>query len=119
MVYHLIDIENIPKKWISIIDGISSDDVLILFILKENHNVYLNIDDVKNIVDKKIELNIIDCFKGKAKKNALDFQLVSYLGYLIHTDSENGIRIYTNDTGFDPVIDFWKDKGIDIEKIGF
>ena len=50
--------------------------------------------------------------------NALDFQLSSYFGYLIGTNVDNSFIIYSNDTGFDPVIDFWTVKGINVKRIG-
>jgi flagellar biosynthesis GTPase FlhF len=52
-------------------------------------------------------------------KNALDFQLTTHLGYLIGKGEHSGAayRIVSNDTGFDCVVTYWKDKGIDIARI--
>ena len=49
--------------------------------------------------------------------NALDFQLSSYFGYLIGTNVDNSFIIYSNDTGFDPLIDFWSAYGINVKRI--
>ena len=42
-------------------------------------------------------MKIIECERGKPKMNALDFQLISYLGYLIGNNVDNSIKIYIND----------------------
>ena len=44
----------------------------------------------------------------------MDFQLSTYLGFLIGKDKPEHVYIITNDTGYDSVIDFWSDKNIDI-----
>ena len=41
-------------------------------------------------------------------KNALDFQLSTYLGYLIHEAKDSYFYIISKDNGFKHVVDFWK-----------
>lgn len=47
-------------------------------------------------------------------EDALDFQLCSYLGYLIRGGSKSSYCILTNDKGFDAAVSFWAEKGIKI-----
>ena len=114
---YLVDIENVQTKFLDIIPSMMDIDILILFVLEDNHNLYIPIDHVINICRKNIDLRLVDCFRGQAKKNALDFQLVSHLGNLIaNNQPDTNYIIYTNDLGFDPVIKFWQDKGVKIDK---
>lgn len=117
MAIYLINTENVQTKFVQLIDGLNNEDTIMLFMNKE-HNMSLHIDDVLNINSKNVTIEIVDCCSGKAKKNALDFQLVSYLGYIISKQGKQRYVIVSNDSGFDPVVEFWKDRlNIDIERI--
>lgn len=116
--YHLIDLENIPVKWTSLIKPDYQDHIFIFRLENPNDKNYISLDDFVKFVNLKLDINIIQCKNGKPKMNALDFQLSSYFGYLIGTNVDNSFIIYSNDTGFDPVIDFWTVKGINVKRIG-
>ena len=47
-------------------------------------------------------------------KNALDFQLVSYLGYMIREAPEENYCIISNDKAFDLVGRFWQEKNVNV-----
>jgi hypothetical protein len=50
-------------------------------------------------------------------KNALDFQLSTYLGFIIsETNKEDKYVIISKDTGFDRVVDFWKAQNVKIKR---
>lgn len=119
MSIYLIDTENVQTRFIQLIPKLSQNDSIILFMMKDKHHLSLKIDDAIAINKKNIEISVIDCFSGKAKKNALDFQLVSYIGYLVcnNRDNHQSLKIVSDDCGFDPVVDFWKDRGIDICRV--
>ena len=57
------------------------------------------------------QFEMIKCNPGK---NGLDFQLVSYLGYLLKTASKSNYIIVSNDCGFDAVVKFWQDRGMSV-----
>ena len=118
MSIYLIDTENVQTKFVQLIDSLDSGDTIMLFMIQDKHNMSLHIDDILNIKQKNITIEVIDCYSGKAKKNALDFQLVSYLGYMVSNQDRQRYVIVSNDSGFDPVVEFWKDRlNIDIERI--
>lgn len=50
-------------------------------------------------------------------KNALDFQLATYLGSYIKKDDEKRIFIISGDLGFDAICDFWKSRNVIIKRI--
>jgi len=119
MSIYLIDTENVQTRFTQLIPELNQNDSIILFMIKDKHCISLHIDDILTINKKNIDISIIDCFNGKAKKNALDFQLVSYIGYLVcnNRDNHQPLKIVSNDCGFDPVVVFWQDRGIDICRV--
>lgn len=50
-------------------------------------------------------------------KNALDFQLSTFLGYMVATDWTASFVIVSKDTGFDKVVDFWKNKNVNVSRV--
>ena len=52
-------------------------------------------------------------------KNALDFQLATLLGYVIgsNTEKDDEFIIVSKDTGFDAVVEFWKQQNIKITRL--
>ena len=107
MIY-LIDFENVRS-----LKGISAhaEDCIILFYTQNADSIKL--DDLQEI--RKSNANI-ELKKVSAGKNALDFQLSSYVGYLIGS-SNNDFCVVSNDNGFDAIVNFWKnEKGITIKR---
>ena len=49
--------------------------------------------------------------------NGLDFQLVSYLGYELHADCSKEMVIVSKDTGFDAVVHFWQERGMNVKRL--
>ena len=46
------------------------------------------------------------------KKNALDFQLAAYLGYLMAKEENGQFCIVSKDLGYEVLLDFWQGKNI-------
>ena len=51
------------------------------------------------------------------RKNALDFQLASILGYKIAKNGEQEFVIVSKDKGYDSTVEFWKGKKIQISRV--
>lgn len=108
MVY-LIDYENVRN--LRGVGGLKENDKVIVFYTK-NANM-IAVDDHVEIQNSKASVDFKQVHTGK---NALDFQLSSYLGFLVGQNIE-GICVISKDTGFDCVIDFWaREKNITIYK---
>lgn len=58
------------------------------------------------------QFNLIEVKTGKA--NALDFQLVTYLGYLIAMAPKNTYYIVSQDKGFKSACLFWQERGLQV-----
>lgn len=117
ITFYLIDTENIPVKWVNDINP-NNGDVIFLFRLKDSQKNYISLDDAVKIANLNAKMYIIECERGKPKMNALDFQLISYLGYLVARNEDALYIVYSNDTGFDPAIEYWKNRSIDVKRIG-
>lgn len=114
MNYYLIDFENIKNEDIAKITETNVGDKIIIFYSEKRKNITLDI--IENITRKNLQFS---CYKATTgTKNALDFQLSSYLGYLIGK-SENNEKYYivSNDKGYDCLCDYWKSYGKDVTRI--
>ncbi len=109
---YFIDSENVGDNWISLLDAITSEDELIVFFTQKSpHMNYKNVILLKQC-DKKI--TFIECCEGN---NALDFQLCTELGYRMHELMDEEFIIVSNDTGFDAIIKYWKQRNKPIKRI--
>ena len=114
--YHLVDTENRPVGWVRQLSAREGDHVL-LFRSANACKINIPLEDAVRLANSKVKVRVIECVRGKPQKNALDFQLISHAGYLIGTDRRGAFRIYSNDTGFDPAVAYWKRQGIDIARV--
>ena len=65
-------------------------------------------------MNAKNKPKFIRCYEGS---NALDFQLVSYLGYQLRSKNTDEMVIVSNDTGFDAVVHFWSEQNRAITRL--
>lgn len=96
------------------LNGVHEGDTLIVFYSENCKSITLD------ILNSIVALNLkYSSFKVKVgTKNALDFQLASYLGYMIGQGNEDShYYIVSDDKGFDVVADFWKEQGISVSCI--
>lgn len=125
--HFLVDSENVNDNWLMLFDMADEDDEIVVFYTKKSpHMSYMSV--IRLMENNSINVRFEECYEGT---NALDFQLVSYMGYLMGCGgacSENGCDaasaetgadeyiIMSNDTGYDPAVRFWKDKGYAVRR---
>lgn len=101
---YLIDFENVRSDGLRGVNWLSEHDTVVIF--------YSNNADTLTFEAMDMILNsnaVIRKFKiARGGKNALDFQLATYLGFLIHENTNPYFYIISRDNGFHYVIDFWK-----------
>lgn len=104
MSVFLVDYENTHS--LSGIATLSKDDKVVIF-YSQNANS-LTFDTHKRIMESSATVEYK--YVGTGSQNALDFQLSTYLGYLVsaHKDSDEKIVIVSRDKGFNNVVSFWK-----------
>ncbi len=97
----LVDMENVHK--LTNVNKLATDDKLILFY--SDNTPPMPMDTIKSIMDTGVDFELKKIHLGV--KNALDFQLSSYLGYLLNTYTNAKFIIISKDKGFDVVKKFW------------
>ena len=115
MKYYLIDFENVGTDDIKDFNSVSEGDTLILFY--SEHCKAISLDVINTIIQMKLHYS---SFKVKVgTKNALDFQLATYLGYLIGQGNreEDKYFIISKDKGYDCLCEYWKDYGFEVERV--
>ncbi len=90
-----------------------ADEIVIFYTKNSPHMAYSSV--IKLLQNSSRTIKFEECYEGN---NALDFQLISYLGYLMAGENPANAEfvIMSNDTGYDPAIRFWKKKGFSIKR---
>ncbi|MBO4337223.1 MAG: hypothetical protein J5842_04045 [Lachnospiraceae bacterium] len=113
MALYLVDYENTGVRGVSGIEGLKSYDRLIILYGPKTGSVPF--EEMVKITSSPAALEFIRT--TKTAKNYLDFQLVSYLGYLIAKKSDEEYYIVSRDSGFDSAVDLWTERGIKVTRI--
>lgn len=106
MSTYLIDYENTTTSGLKGIDKLSSNDKVVIFYGKNPSAISFQLHI--QIAQSKASIEYIQL--DKVGKNYLDFQLATYMGYLIATTKEQHYHIVSKDGGYESVIAFWKKK---------
>ena len=87
------------------------DEVLVFYTTKSPH---MNYENVRMLKETEKEADFIKCFEGS---NALDFQLVSELGYRLSQNAAREYVIVSNDTGFDAAVRYWSARKMPVSRL--
>lgn len=110
MAIYLIDYENTGVKGLYGIENLQEDDLIVVFYGPKTGAVPF--DDHVRISTSVSHVEYIKT--SKTAKNYLDFQLTTYLGYLV---AHTGIKEYyviSRDSGYDSIVDFWRARGMTV-----
>lgn len=112
MTYYFVDYENVHSEGIVDCSELEQGDIVYVFYTEQAKNITLDV--LEQFTRRGIRLELDKA--GTGAKNALDFQLSSYLGYMIAKHETEQLRyvIVSKDTGFDRLVQFWGEKGIQI-----
>lgn len=105
---YLIDSENVGDVWVThIMEFAEEQDEIVVFYTQKSP--YMSYENIRKLMETDREIVFIKCVEGQ---NALDFQLVTELGYRIGNEPEDTeYVVVTNDTGFDAAVRYWKAQG--------
>ena len=113
MAYYLVDFENVNSDGLTGIETLGPSDIVVIFYTKNAAS--LSIDAHLKLNSAKADLDGIIVESGK--KNALDFQLVSYLGFVASRNPDTVYYIVTKDKGFQSVVPFMGRLGVRCEVV--
>ena len=109
---YLVDSENVGDIWVPLLVSSQEDDeVLVFYTTKSPH---MNYENVRMLKETEKEADFIKCFEGS---NALDFQLVSELGYRLSQNTDREYVIVSNDTGFDAAVRYWSTRKMPVSRL--
>lgn len=108
---YLIDTENVRTVWTLLLDRMTLNDKIYVFYTMNSGNV--SYEDLNGVISSGKNVELIQCHTGK---NGLDFQLVSYLGYLIRNNENADYCIISDDNGYDAVIKFWEGREVKVSR---
>lgn len=109
---YLVDSENVGDIWVPLLVASQPDEEVIVFYTQKSP--HMNYENVRLLKETEKEAEFIKCFEGS---NALDFQLVTQLGYLLCENQANSYVIVSNDTGFDAAVRYWKQRNMPVQRL--
>lgn len=108
--YYLIDYENVHQAGLNGIEKLTGNDKLIIFYTANAETLTFSLYEKMVQCKAEIQLYKVQC----GGKNALDFQLASYAGYIIGKNPSAEYHIISNDKGYKYIVNFWKEKDIQV-----
>ena len=112
MSIYLVDFENVTSEGLSGVGNLGEGDKVILFYSTKANKISLPIHVEMSKSPASFEYK--EVLVGG--KNALDYQLSTYLGYLIGQNEDANYYIVSKDRGYEYLSDFWKQTLKDTEE---
>ncbi len=109
----VIDSENVGDSWIQLLAAMSGEDKIYVFYTDKSP--YISYESLLQVIAYGSIPRFVKCHEGR---NALDFQLVSELGYMLAQMPSEEFVIVSDDNGFDAVVRYWSEKNFKIRRIG-
>lgn len=115
MAYYFVDYENVKTHGLDGIGKLSKNDVVVIFYSENADSLTFGLHKRINESPASIVYQKVDV----GRKNALDFQLASYLGYVIHETLETPTKYYivTKDQGFASLVGYWQKRKVDVSLV--
>lgn len=111
-VVYLVDTENVGRSFIPLLMEPEDDATYILFCTEHSPLVPLAL--LPKVTKNLEQFQFIECCTPG--QNALDFQLISYMGYLMKEAPTTKYVVLSKDMGYDSAIRFWQLRGYDVKR---
>ncbi|MDE7273450.1 MAG: hypothetical protein K2N95_10385 [Lachnospiraceae bacterium] len=115
MNYYFIDYENVHADGFTGAENLGEKDVICVMYTEQSKAFSLEL--VEKIARQHARLESYKA--GTGAKNSLDFQLASYLGYMIAKSegTDDCFYIVSRDTGFNHLVDFWAERNVTVKRV--
>ena len=112
MEYYFVDYENVNAAGLNGIVRLTEEDVVVIF-YSENANT-MTFGLHRRINASRAQIRFQKVLSGS--RNALDFQLSSYLGYVIceNAGKETTYYVVSRDRGYEVLTKYWKHQNVDV-----
>ena len=105
MSIFLIDYENVHTSAFAGLEALTEEDRIVVFYTNNSDSLTFSL--MQRLMNAKARIDYLRVASGG--KNSLDFQLCSYLGYLIGTNHDTRFCIVSRDKGFVTMLSFWNE----------
>lgn len=109
---YLVDSENVGDVWVPLLAATREEDLVLIFYTQKSP--HMNYETLRLLKETQKEPVFVKCFEGN---NALDFQLVTELGYRLREDKNCDFVIISNDTGYDAVTRYWNERKMSVSRL--
>lgn len=113
MTTYLVDYENVNAGGLLGIDSLDATNTVLVFYSQQADTLTFSLH--KQLMESRASITLLRV--SGSSKNSLDFQLSSYLGYLIARDGQQQYCIISRDNGFGVLVEFWKQQGVSVSVI--
>lgn len=117
MNYYFVDYENVQKDGLKGIEKLTRQDIVYIFYSEKAENITFELHEKLNESQGRIEFQKVNV----GTRDALDFQLASWMGYLIGVHSQHeetaGYFLVTRDGGYRCLCDYWKKHRVEVNII--
>ncbi len=111
MASYLVDYENVQSSGLEGLDRLTGDDDVYIFYSDNADKITFAVHKLLNETNAQVHYVHVEV----GHKNALDFQLATYLGYLIANQLGEQYFLVTRDNGFEAISRFWKGKYVRVD----
>lgn len=108
--YFFIDYENVHQSGLNGIEKLTENDKVIIFYTPTNETITFAMYKKMTRCNANIDLHRITI----GGKDALDFQLCTFLGYVIGNSPETKCYIISDDKSYEYIVSFWKARNTEI-----
>lgn len=110
MTTYLVDYENVNVKGLAGVEKLSASDKIIIFYSEQCGTLTFDLHERLNKSEAALEF--VKASTGS--KNSLDFQLVTYLGWLVAQSPKDSFVIVSRDDGFKSTVKFWEARSLKV-----
>lgn len=109
---YLVDSENVGASWSQLLPSLSGEDKMYVFYTDKSP--YISYENLLQVIAYCNIPVFIKCHEGK---NALDFQLVSELGFKLCQSPEAEFFIVSDDYGYDAAVKYWSGRKYNVHRM--
>lgn len=113
MNIYFIDYENTKVHGLLGLEKLGRFDKVIIFYSENAQSITIECMKSINATKAKVQLEQAEI----GRHDFLDFQLSSYLGYMVRKHPHSNFFIVSEDKGYECLTDFWKKKGVTVNLI--
>lgn len=111
---YFVDTENVHKSFLGDLSLLDESSKVYLCMSNMKLNINFTSNDLNFILKSRADIEILGCHVGT--KNAMDFQLSSYLGAsILKYGKKVQYYIISKDNGYKPLSQFWKNYEVNVK----